>query len=329
MADDIDLRLQELKEQLEGLNEKIFGLRSDLGHLAPGGLRIQVEYEVKRAEEERHKVVQEIETLESQKLGRQLYNALLRLNFQKQVGPFKGFMEHQNRTGAFLIHGPDERYCQSWLLNRLYRLLQRHSTTSKVIQIDLTRQARRNDIKALWYELGGRVGLTTPKRPVAEVVKAVHQCWKTQNVILVFYGVDGVSSTHLSQLIHEFWEPLTNPAQNGSFPASDFLLLMFLIDNSGCVAEWKIGFVEELDSTWKAHVPVKLPMIQRFSADVLVHWLENSIEDLPHNLTHQVDHTAQSILDSSENGIPQLALERICNLCGYNWYEGESQWLKL
>jgi hypothetical protein len=103
---------------------------------------------------------------------------------------------------------------------------------------------------------------------------------------------------------------------------------MFLVDYSGCVEQWKIDCVEALDSNWKPQILVKLPRLDRLSDRDLVIWMETGINDLPVQLTTQLERTVQSILKNSENGLPELALQQICNLCECNWYEWEQVWLK-
>ena len=37
----------------------------------------------------------------------------------------------------------------------------------------------------------------------------------------------------------------------------------------------------------------------------------------------------REIFDASGQGIPMLVLEKLCDLCGKNWYDLEEEWLKI
>ncbi len=253
-----------------------------------------------------------------------LYNALLRLNFTNQVGLFRHFVE-THTVGSCLIHGEPE-YGQRWLLNRLVQLIP-NGRSAKVIQFGLSRKSRGSYIESLWRELGGRVGLAGvhPPRTIAE---AVCKLWQTQTVILVFQNLDQMPQEYMNQFLCEFWLPLVHISGKCSSQSSNYRLLMFLVDYSGCVEQWKIDCVEALDSNWKPQILVKLPRLDRLSDRDLVIWMETGINDLPVQLTTQLERTVQSILKNSENGLPELALQQICNLCECNWYEWEQVWLK-
>jgi hypothetical protein len=212
------------------------------------------------------------------------------------------------------------------LLNRLLQLIP-HGRSAKVIQVDLSRRSRARYIDSLWRELGGRVGLPGlhPPRKIAE---AVCKWWQTQTVILVFQNVDQMPQEYMNQFLYEFWLPLVHISGNCSSRPVSYRLLLFLIDYSGCVEQWKIDCVEALNSNWKPQILVKLPRLNRLSNRDLVIWMETGINDLPVKLTSQLEHTVQLILENSDNGLPDLVLEYICSLCECNWYEWEQVWLK-
>ncbi len=253
-----------------------------------------------------------------------LYNTLLRLNFTNQVSLFRRFVEKHTLVSC-LIHGEPE-YGQRWLLNRLVQLVP-NGRSAKVIQFGLSRKSRANYIESLWRELGGRVGLPGQHSP-QKIAQAVCKLWQTQTVILVFQNLDQMPQEYMSQFLCEFWLPLVEISGNCSPRLGHYRLLMFLVDYSGSVEQWKIDCVEALDSTWKPQILVKLPRLNRLSDRDLVIWMETGINDLPVKLTTQLERTVQSILKNSENGLPELALQQICSLCECNWYEWEQVWLK-
>lgn len=255
----------------------------------------------------------------------QLYKILLKLGYQKQVYTFLRLIE-KHSIAAFLIHGLPA-HGQRWLLNRLIGYVPRN-LQGKGVSIGLDRGTRRRDINALWRELGGRVGLVGRGKPDPEKIsERVYQCWRTQNVFLAFHEVDCMPEDYLRQIVQDFWQPLAKKARNTVSGRNDPKLLMFLVDYEGRVGKLEGIFSEKLDSN-VPYVPVKSPRITQFSDHDLVNWIDMEFNELPIELTHEVDAVVREILNNSEDGIPEYVLAEICARCGYNWYEVMDQWLR-
>lgn len=320
---------EELQEQYNFLTEEIQYLRKSerTDDLSPRE-RFRLKKQIEEAQTEREKIEQQIEELNETSDGESLYPTLIKLGYRQQVRLFRQLIEVES-FATFLIHGlPD--YGQRWLLNRLVVQYVPHSLTGKVVKVDLSRKVRRNDVSALWRELGGRFGLREKPSSPSEVAERIYQCWQTQNVLLVFDEVNCVPEESLLELIHDFWLPLVSRARDSLSQAKNqFKLLMFLVDYEGCTASWNVPFAEKLDLTWKPHTPIRAPKIIEFSGNDLTNWIEDEYDKLPIALTKKVDDTVKEILKNSENGIPEFALEAICNQCGCDWYEELDKWLKL
>ena len=319
-----------LQKEYDALTEEIQFLRhrnktDDLTPRQEFRLRKQIE----EAEAEREQIAQQLTELESTSsaVDKNLYRILLRLGYRQQIRLFRRLMETDS-VAAFLIHGyPD--YGQRWLLNRLVIQYVPKLLTGKIIKVNVGRKVRRNDVSALWREVAGRVGLRGKQASPAEIAKEVCRCLQTQNVLLVFHEIDTMPETSLGELLHEFWQPLVSEVQNSQCQLSSFKLLMFLVDYEGCVDDWEVPFVDKLNASWGPQMPIKAPMITEFSDDDLIDWIETEYDKLPTVLTTKVDNTVQKILENSDDGIPELALEAICHHCGYDWYEESEKWLKL
>ncbi|MEG3955880.1 CHAT domain-containing protein [Microcoleus sp. herbarium2] len=252
-----------------------------------------------------------------------LHQVLQRLNYTHQIRLFRTFFE-QHPIGAYLIHGEEESG-QKWLLNRLMKQVP-DSTNAKVISVTLSRKSRATYTKALWQELGGRVGLINQPSQ-AQVIDKVAHWFQNRTVVFIFDRLDQMPEECMSQFIGQFWLPLVKSVSDVTQSSSR--LLMFLIDHSGCVEEWNnVDFAETFSPCWEPHIPVKLPKITLLRKQDLTFWIENGLDDLPLKLTTQVEESVRDILESSEGGLPQLALYRICDLCDCNWYEWEKIWLK-
>ncbi|MBN3924083.1 hypothetical protein [Nostoc sp. NMS4] len=321
----LEYEINGLQGQSEVLAEKLKILRRDYAIAADTLIRFQLEKQIEQTEAEKKKLDQQLDDLERASSSGKVYHALLKLGYREQTRTFRRFIETHS-VGAFLIHG-SLYYGQRWLLNRLVRQNVPNIITGKVVRIELSRIARRSDSAALWRELGGRVGLGR-QSSIPEIAERVYQWWLTQNVLLILYDVDCLSETLLHDLIRDFWLLLATKVKTANPQVSQFKLLMFLVDYDGCVDSWNIPFVERLDPTWKPDNPVKLPEINQFSDDELTNWLEYSEDELPTNLIDQLEETVQTILKNSDNGIPELALDEICQLSGCSWYDEEEKWLK-
>ncbi|MEA5568451.1 hypothetical protein [Anabaena sp. UHCC 0399] len=322
----LEQKRQILQEQYDLLAKKLTLLRldwaveTDTAHRFKLATQIEAnERELKETETELGELEQQLTTVKQASSSEKLYSALLKLGYRQQTREFRQFI-NAHSAAAFLIYGSPE-YGQRWLLNRLIVKDIPSILTGKIVRIDLSRIARRNDINALWRELGGRVGLGR-QSTITEIAERVYQWWMTQNVLLIFYDVDCLSETFLHELIRDFWMPLANKVKEATSPSSQFKLLMFLVDYGGCAGSWNVPFAE-------GHNAWKLTKIKEFSEDDLTYWLDFASDKLPSKLTEQVEETIQNILKKSDNGIPEPALEEICLLSGCNWYEQEEKWLRL
>ncbi|MEH2070785.1 MAG: hypothetical protein V7K47_21930 [Nostoc sp.] len=322
----LEQKCQALQQQYDLLIEKQSRLRRDFAIAADTLIRFQLEKQIEQTEAELNELVQQLDDLERALSSGKVYRALLKLGYREQTRVFRKFIETQS-VAAFLIYG-SLYYGQRWLLNRLVVQNVPNIITGKVVRIELSRIARRSDSAALWRELAARVGLER-QSSIPEIAERVYQWWRTQNVVLILYDVDCLSETFLRELIQDFWLVLATKVKTASLQASQFKLLMFLVDYDGCVGSWNIPFVEKLDPTWKPDNPVKLPEINQFSDDELTNWLEYAADELPTKLIDRLDETVQTILKNSDNGIPEPALGEICHMSGCNWYDEEEKWLRL
>jgi hypothetical protein len=310
---------EELQQQYDLLSQKIKGLQTDYIIQAGTSVRFQLEHEIKHFETQRDRLVKQIDSLETERIHIELF----RLNYIKQVRLFREFIE-QNRIGAFLVHGSPE-HGQIFLLKRLLQAIPDGSVTPP-FQFHLSRRAFRKDIKTLWRELGRQ--MQVQDFSLAEIARNVICQLKNQHVILVFHDMDCIEEDYLDELIREFWLPLVNSTQEAIYSSNEFFLLMFLVDQDGCVNTWNIAFADEFETLWQPCTPIMLPIIDSLSDQVLVNWMENAIDALPTKVTKKIDYTVKVILENSE-GIPERVFAEIFGLCGYSWEQGEDRWLKL
>jgi hypothetical protein len=256
-----------------------------------------------------------------------LYNALLSLDYIRQESLFQEFVQN-NQIGACLIHGK-QQYGQRWLLHRLLRAIPHNNTASLTKKISFLRQVQNGSLDALWGEVKRKLKLKCQPLP-DELAKAVCNLWQTQTVVLIFDDADQIEEGHLEKFIKDFWQPLVEIANNKPPKSRNSRLLVFLIDFDGCTPKWSIPFADALDTTWKPHIPLKLPPIKPLREMELAYWLEKAFNDLPRQLTDSIEATVQSILENSDNGLDndlhefglhELAMAHICELCDQDWDE--------
>ncbi|WP_414570149.1 hypothetical protein [Nostoc sp. CCY 9925] len=317
-------RREELQQQYDLLSEKIKCLRINSAIEAGTLVAFQLNKEIEQFEQERDRLLKQVLMIERSCDSERIHSELFRLNYIAQVQLFREFIT-EKRIGAFLVHGSRE-HGQIWLLKRLLQKIP-ESTVTPPIPFYLSRRALRTDIAALWRELGRQIGVQDFSSH-EEIARNVVAQLKTQHIILVFHDLDCIDETYLHEIIRDFWLLLVNSTQQTICPSNEFFLLMFLVDQDGCVNAWNLGFADRLDSLWKPHVPIRLPMIDPLCEGVLAKWMENAIDVLPIEVTRKIDYTVQVILEKSE-GIPERVFAQIFGLCGCNWEEEEVRWLEL
>jgi hypothetical protein len=330
--DPLQPRRETLQAQHSVQVEKLSELRYNYAFSADTNTKFQLKKEIEQLEAEIEALEQQLVSLEQISADGQLYQALLKLGYQKQELMFRKFVQNHPIV-AFLIHGKEE-YGQQWLLNRLVIRHTRDSITGKVIKVSLARVAHRNDVAALWRELGKQVGLSRRQSEVPAIVERVYQWWRTQNVLLIFYDVDFLPEAFLEEFLRDFWTPLATQTGQGVSAweresSNACKLLMFLVDQTGCVGSWSVPFAEVLESSWQPKVPVKLPVLSEFTQSELISWLGYSASELPLDLVERADESAQDIFENSDNGIPEPTFEEICQRAGLSWVEAEKRWMKL
>ena len=260
--------------------------------------------------------------------GERLYRALLGLGYHKQA---KFFMQlkRAHDVAALLIYGLPE-HGQRWLLNRLVVQFLPELMNGKVATVDLRDVSQRHSVDALWRQFGRQFGLGGRAERQA-IIEQTHHCLESQDILLVFHGVDSTTESAMQELIAEFWLPLIGKLSGvEQFPESH-KLLMFLLDYKGVTEDWTLPFVEKIDLKRQPRLenPARSPRLEQFSPDELEDWLVGAYGDLPDEVGDRISDKIEEIIARSDEGIPELVLDELCDYCGINWYEMRSRWLRL
>lgn len=317
-------------ERCERLAEKIAEFEEEYDDAADVEVRrtlkrkVEKEKEVLReAEAELYGVITQLREIEQDveiqnkiHSGGLLHHALLRLNYHAQEEVFQKLI-YRSSIGAFIIHG-ESGHGQRWLLNRLIRRVPRIAVAKPPIRINLQLTGYGWDINGLQQQFSHRDDLRHTCS-LQEVIDQIHSWWQTQTVVLIFDNLNAMNADYMKEFIRNFWQPLVDKATQA--PSSNYSLVVFLIDNLGHVDTWPFDIAEALDQSWNPYKLVKLPKLVPILDEELSGWLEDSGHKLPMKIR------VEEVLRYNKVGIPQTVFIDICDLCGCDWYEKESQWI--
>ncbi|MEM9275797.1 MAG: hypothetical protein AAGA80_22985 [Cyanobacteria bacterium P01_F01_bin.143] len=321
-------RYSELQQEYNLLSEEIEYLRNSkrIRNLQPRE-EFRLDQQIEEAEQKRESINQDLKELDKTSNSEQLYRMLLKLGYEQQVKLFLRLIQAQS-VAAFVIHG-SLKYGQRWLLNRLVEQYVPYNINYKKIRIELSRTVRRTDIDTLWRELGNKVlGRRSPLPSPLEIAEGVYRSWQTENILLVFHDIHWVPQDYLEQLIKDFWQPLAQKARQADLPDSKYKLLIFLVDYEGSIGNLAHLFVDQINRN-EVEVPVRSPDISKFTAENVTNWMLHEFNELPYELTHNIDDTVNAILSQSDDGIPEYVLQGIFERCGYNYFDEVERLWKL
>lgn len=253
----------------------------------------------------------------------QLRDALMDLGYLEQSRIFyRTFLE--NKIGAYLIHGPTEKYGQQWLLNRLIRKFLPSSMTAKKFRVVLSRVGRRNDIAGLWAELADEMKCDR-RMPPEEISQRTVEWWLKHDIIIALYDVNCLSDTLLNCLVQEFWLPLANKIEGmRSMGGCPHRLLMFLVYNEGVIATSRFEMTDQAGISGVSSPLISLP-VKEFSEQEIEDWMMNEYSNLPEELIEN----RGTLLDISDGGIPEWTFAEICKRCGYDWRTESQTWYSI
>jgi hypothetical protein len=243
-----------------------------------------------------------------------LFNKILVLDFGAQNKKFKSVI-NQYRIASFLIHGPPD-HGQRVLTYRLARWKTEWSTGQRFV-IEAGSNGVGKSSHSLWRQVAKQMQLPHDTN-VYKLVEKVCEWWKTQDVIFIFYTVDYIPQEILKSWMEEFWKPISTAARQVQHLTRETThLLLFLVDFSGHVCDYKIELLDNAEEMANSCAPFKLPPACKFPEAELDTWLNiTAAQELPEDVS------ASELLDETDDGIPQLVYEKIFEHCGWSW-EGD------
>ncbi|MDY6783721.1 MAG: hypothetical protein SW833_14465 [Cyanobacteriota bacterium] len=193
------------------------------------------------------------------------------------------------------------------------------------MKIDVSHNGVGRSIPHLWRQLTSWLGLPKDARP-QEIIERICDRLLTRDVILIFYTVDYMLPEVLAAWLREFWEPLVERVEPRCCSTLEGThLLIFLVDNSGSVCESALKLARQWQQPEYPRIPLHLPPVSPFPPDVLDDWISNAM--VHGEMQMLAGLTARVLLEKSDNGIPELVYEEICDCCGHDWEGGLAKWL--
>lgn len=286
-------------------------------------VQFKLNIEIEALEQRLREIAEQLRQASTASTIDQVYQALLDLDYKEQIKRFRRILARQT-IFACLIYG-EAYHGQRWLLNQLIDMIP-GSIAAKKVFVNLGRRGRSTSISALWRELGQQVGLSGLQS--AELIAQKVQQWlQTQSVVLVLDQVDMLSVEQIAALQTRFWQLVVTAVSDGGAPPQHKLLLI-LVDYSGATEHWPWESVELPGSNWHPRLMVRLPVVTRFTLDLLIHWLDDQVRFPPDGPLEKPEATARELIAASEEGIPEYVFDAICTLCKLRWNDYEGIWMK-
>ncbi|MBD2775080.1 hypothetical protein [Iningainema tapete] len=334
----LESKHEDLEDEYEEVRKKLKWFKKERTTKTDSEAKYELDQRIEEYQARKQEIEEELEELEEQinqskQVGNSnlecqtldlLYKSLLKLGYWEQHNLFEEITAKYSH-GIFLIQGYSKDYGQRWLLNRLASIIP-YILEGKKIIIDLNRTSSRTDILAIWDEFAGRVGLPEKSLP-SDIAEKICELCKSQNVLIVFNNVDETIKENLCDLLNDFWQSLTQKMLEDKSYQNSYKLLIFFLDYQSVVSQWNVGFVKNYNSDWQPNYPLELPTINSFSNQDLRDWLNYQSDFLPPAISTNKAETVRVLLD--KQGIPVPTLRKICDICGCNWFEQESKWLRL
>lgn len=252
----------------------------------------------------------------------QLYQALMSLNYKKQVDIFEKYwqMSPQPKVGCFLVSG-ESGNGQKWLVNKLLHLnLLPDTTTAKKVSVSLKYEEQY--IEYIWSKLSRELNSSIiSTKELEKLVKLFYKHWQTKTVIIVIHNLEFIQEER-EKIIKNFWHPLVEKIHQHSQPCNSHLI-MFLVDNEGCMSDWQLDFNDDLNK-YQISQPIAMEPLETFSKDILNSWVNNNKKLL--NLdedeeSESLQRLAEHFWKNSRKGIPETVMTKICEHCNSTWSE--------
>jgi len=240
------------------------------------------------------------------------FKALSQLDFEAQVGAFRGWLD-KGRIGAFLLQGPPH-HAQAWLLYRLAREL------DPVQVYEITLEASMSDYRVFNRVLADAVGVTDTASWMPAIDRLV-ELTRTYHVVLAFHHVERVDLM-LMILSDLYFGTLRSRMESSTHRGEAKSLLLVLVDYGPMGTDGEVGGPtpgsRRIPEGYRSRV-FPLPPISRISETSLRSWFVSHGSPPGGDILTSHGDVVASVLGATGNGIPQQVLEQLCLRRGVRW----------
>ncbi|NEP20057.1 MAG: trypsin-like peptidase domain-containing protein [Leptolyngbya sp. SIO4C1] len=258
-----------------------------------------------------------------------LYECLSELGYGEQEDLFDEMLWKPLSTSAFLVRGESPDYGQDWLVKRLREKFL--STPNLLIyKIDLASRIRGGNVTEVWQDLAKQIRFTSRRRGSTHeispqnIIDRIYEQNKTKHIVFIFTHVNSLSKTIFNRLIKEVWKPILEyPQESPNKKTHTNKLIVFFVDYLNKFETWNLDIDTEEVSD--------LSKIECFSSTELRQWFNHHQSILPplnKSVKEHIRTLVKTVLEFSQDGIPDYAIQAICDQCDYEYGELE-EWLKL
>lgn len=256
--------------------------------------------------------------------SRTLLSALNRLNYHQQPIHFKNLtlFQAQALPAAFLVHGQLRVLGADWLIAKL--LNQLPDNNPRIFRSSVDRADFNIEANGFMADVGKKLGLGAAAS-YEEMQEAMVNLLRNAatTIVLRFDGMRNLlASTELSAFNDfrtKFWEPLILALEAKAAHPESRLIALF-------VAQEEMDNCQHFEAfpPKKPTIPVRLPKVDHFDANLINEWLDNHGDILaklpgkkPTELMLYPTRAAKidEIIAKSQNGLPEMVLQHLCREC--------------
>lgn len=321
-----------LQNEFKSLDNQLTLIRKRLTIITSVTEKYEYEHQAEDIIDRQNEASDKIRAIEQRILDAQdvrLFQSVSRIDYVDQFEVFKSCLEIGPKFGAFIIHG-SPKHGQYLLLHRLLNYRPQFACTEPFV-ISFARRSMQNSVDEVWREIARNLHISTSSSPL-QIVNALIKRWRAETVLIVIKSVREVPIEVVRSVMLDFWRTIAERASKEACNESfDHWLLLFVIDDAGNAVDWDIPFAGPTMQTRNSMLPVLLPEIRCFSADILIGWASSGVIDdyvIRSHVTRHIRTETGAVIEATSAGVPEDVLEYICQICDSNWYGGVDKCLK-
>ncbi len=316
-------KVRSLEDHCISLQSEINSLQNDFFSESDPAKKPKLQSAIDTKKQELQECQNQLRRLSAQPV----WESLASLDYHEQVRLFRRLMNN-SQVGAVLFHG-DQDYGHDRLLRRILKTIPGYDNSQQVHVPCGAFSVRRDSASPIIQGIGRHFGVTSTSTS-DRVVNSVANVFKTQTVVIVLQHVHVLDDHILSNLLSEFWHPLATVAYeiccSDKFDRRNHLYL-FLTDLRPSSDDVSAMWVDDLNLSWKPQQAVRMPILSRFTPQMICEWINNNLNHLPAGLVNRdPEQVSLEVIEKTNSGVPERVFEYLCELCDINFWAGDMSW---